>query len=93
LEATLLNVPIICPNYKHIIPDMPNDYFEDFRDAVNYITSYSDFEDLFLSKVKVKKPNVSVKSQILSPLIYSLDGKSSKRVEEHIIKTIEQCNL
>lgn len=86
LEAMLLNKTIITPTFEDQLGDVVIDYFSNYNNVVNYANQFEDFENIFNGKQKVIKANFEQRNEVLSNMIYSLDGESSRRV----INTIEE---
>lgn len=88
LEALLCDRNLICPDFQDILPSEQIDFFSEYPEVVNYIKDYKNLKDLLDGKIKINYSNPEIKNAVLKPLLFSLDGKASKRVEIEIIDTI-----
>lgn len=88
LEAMLFDLPIISPDFRDFPKDEILDYFYDYPQVVNYVSNYNTLKGLLINKKDVVVPSEEEKREILEPLLFSLDGKASERVETSIIKEI-----
>lgn len=88
IEGLLMNKPILCPDFFTLGTKGFDDMFEDNKEIVNYVSNYEELSSMLKNSnfKKVKKEN---KDKALKPMIFNTDGKSSERVIEEIIKSIE----
>jgi hypothetical protein len=89
LEAMIFERPILCPYFHDIIPLERTDFFVDYPEGVNYIKDYKNLQELLNGDIKINYANPEIKNAALKPLLFSLDGNASKRVEMEIINTIK----
>ena len=90
LEALLYGKPIIEPDLNDLEKIGSFNYFDNNANISNRIISKNSlFELLDAFKNQIKFPDNNLVEKSLKPLIYQVDGNSSRRVESKIIQFLE----
>ena len=90
LEGMIFDRFILCPDMIDIIQNERFDFFWGYLSAVNYIKNYKHLVNLMIQESNINCSSFETKEKILRPLLFSLDGKSSKRVETQIVNVINE---
>lgn len=90
IEAILAGKKIVSPDFSDIFGDQPWSFFDAHPGLVSYVKTVEDLDSIASSSSGPVRHDVSERNDFLETFISTATGGASKRVEEAIIKTVNE---
>lgn len=88
IESIIIDQPVISPYFGDLVPNQKWDFFGEYPGLIKYVNSYQELEDSITNSDQLRKRDPEIKNAFLKKHIGFVDGKSSQRAEEEMIKVI-----